>query len=144
MDPRLLDNNKAGIWTVRAHVMANDGDYITKNSAAKVKVLRYSSLTVNASPEPVKKNKALTVTGALTRADWQTYRYGGYAKQPVQLQFKKAGTSTYKTLRTVTTDSKGNLKTTTTALADGYFRYSFAGTSTSPAAVSAADYIDVK
>ncbi|MFC8232779.1 DUF5707 domain-containing protein [Streptomyces sp. NPDC056663] len=146
MNPRIdpQDNTTAGTWTVSAHALANDGDYITKDSAAKAKVLRNSRLTVNASPEPVKKNKTITVTGALTRANWETYKYGGYTKQPVKLQFKKKGTSTYKTLKTVTTDSKGNLRTTTKATADGYFRYSFAGTSTTPAVASAADYVDVK
>ncbi|MEW1615333.1 MULTISPECIES: calcium-binding protein [unclassified Streptomyces] len=138
------DNTTTGTWTVRAHVLANDGDYYTKNSAGKAKVLRNAKLTVNASPEPVKKNKAITVTGALTRANWETYTYGGYAKQPVALQFKKRGTSAYKTLRPVRTDSKGNVRTTTRATADGYFRYSFVGTSTSPAVASAADYVDVK
>ncbi|MFJ9638686.1 calcium-binding protein [Streptomyces sp. NPDC101178] len=146
MNPRIhpQDNTTAGTWTVRAHALANDGDYYTKDPAAKAKVLRNARLTVNASPEPVKRNKTITVTGALTRANWETYTYGGYAKQPVALQFKKRGTSTYKTLKTVRTDSKGIVRTTTRATADGYFRYSFAGTSTSPAIASAADYIDVK
>ncbi|WP_030751933.1 DUF5707 domain-containing protein [Streptomyces sp. NRRL F-5135] len=145
INPRIdLDNTTAGTWTVGAHALANDGDYITKDSAAKAKVLRNSRLTVNASPEPVKKNKTITVTGALTPANWETYKYGGYTKQPVKLQFKKKGTSTYKTPKTVATDSKGNLRTTTKATADGYFRYSFAGTSTTPAVASAADYVDVK
>ncbi|MFJ1958601.1 calcium-binding protein [Streptomyces microflavus] len=145
INPRIhQDNTTAGTWTVRTHALANDGDYITKDSAAKAKVLRNSKLTVNASPEPVKKNKTITVTGALTRANWETYKYAGYTKQPVKLQFKKKGTSTYTTLKTATTESKGNLRTTTKATADGYFRYSFAGTSTTPAVASAADYVDVK
>ncbi|MFD9073292.1 calcium-binding protein [Streptomyces lasiicapitis] len=146
INPRIhpQDNTTAGTWTVSAYALANDGDYITKDSAAKAKVLRNSRMTVNASPEPVKKNKTITVTGALTRANWETCKYGGYTKQSVKLQFKKKGTSTYKTLKTVTTDSKGNLRTTTKATADGYFRHSFAGTSTTPAVASAADYVDVK
>ncbi|WP_329027162.1 DUF5707 domain-containing protein [Streptomyces sp. NBC_00690] len=146
MNPRIepQDNTTAGTWTVSAYALANDGDYISKDSATKARVLRNSKLTANASPEPVHKNKTITVTGALTRANWETYTYGGYTKQPVTLQFKKKGTSTYTTLKTVTTDSKGNLKTTTKATADGSFRYSFAGTSTTPAVFSTADYIDVK
>jgi hypothetical protein len=146
MNPRIepQNNTTAGTWTVSTIALANDGDYISEHSAAKARVLRNSRLTVNASPEPVEKNKTITVAGALTRASWETYKYGGYAKQPVKLQFKKKGTSTYETLKTVTTDSRGNLKTTTKATADGYFRYSFAGTSTTPAVVSAADYVDVK
>ncbi|MEV5508836.1 calcium-binding protein [Streptomyces orinoci] len=146
MNPRIhpQDNTTAGTWNVRASALANDGDYITKDPAATAKVLRNSRLTVHVSPEPVKKNKTITVTGALTRASWQTYKYEGYAKQPVQLQFKKKGTSTYKTLKTITTDSKGNLRTTMKATADGYFRYSFAGTSTTPAVASTAVYVGVK
>ncbi|SED74071.1 hypothetical protein SAMN05428945_5355 [Streptomyces sp. 2224.1] len=78
IDPRIhpQDNTTAGTWTVRAHAPANDGDYLTKDSAAKAKVLRNSRLSVNASPEPVKKNKTITVAGALTRADWETYKHG--------------------------------------------------------------------
>ncbi|MFJ7497680.1 DUF5707 domain-containing protein [Streptomyces sp. NPDC097727] len=53
MNPRIhpQDNTTAGTWTVSAHALANDGDYITKDSAGKAKVLRSSKLTVNASPE---------------------------------------------------------------------------------------------
>ncbi|MFG3013808.1 hypothetical protein ACGFZB_25890 [Streptomyces cinerochromogenes] len=91
----------------------------------------------------MKKNKTITVTGAQTRANWETYKYRGYAEQPVKLQFKKKGTSAYKTLKTATTDGRGNLRTTTKAKADGYFRFSFAGTSTTPAVTSAADHLNV-
>lgn len=146
MDPRVdpQDNTTAGTWKVSAHSEANDGDYIDKDAAAKAKVLRNSKLKVNASPEPVKKNKAITVTGALTRANWKTFKYGGYTNQPVKLQYRKKGTGTYKTLKTVRTDSRGNLKTTTKATADGYYRYSFAGTYTTAAETAKGDYVDVR
>ncbi|MFK0120752.1 DUF5707 domain-containing protein [Streptomyces sp. NPDC090994] len=146
INPRVdvQDNTTAGTWTVSVHVQANDGDYMTKDSAATAKVLRNARLTANASPEPVKKNKTITVTGSLTRANWETYKYGGYTKQPVKLQFKKKGTSAYKTLKTVTADNKGSLRTTTKATADGYYRYSFAGSPTTSAVASTADYVDVK
>ncbi|NEA40647.1 calcium-binding protein [Streptomyces sp. SID11385] len=146
INPRIHveDNTTAGTWTASAAAMSYDGDYIHRDNAGKAKVLRNSRLTVNASPEPVKRGRTITVTGALTRANWETYKYAGYTKQSVKLQFKKKGSSTYTTLKTVKTDSKGNLKTTTKATADGYFRYSFAGTSTTPAVSSTADYVDVK
>ncbi|WP_328399204.1 hypothetical protein OHS70_20290 [Streptomyces sp. NBC_00390] len=108
------------------------------------KLQRYSKLTVNASPEPVVKGKTITVTGKLTRANWETHKYAGYTKQPVKLQFRKAGTSTYTTVKTVYTDGYGNLKTTRTASTDGYWRWSFAGTSTTPAVNATGDYVDVK
>ncbi|NUT26154.1 MAG: calcium-binding protein, partial [Streptomyces sp.] len=38
----------------------------------------------------------------------------------------------------------GDLKTTVTASVDGYFRYSFAGTSTTPAVNATGDFIDVQ
>jgi hypothetical protein len=62
----------------------------------------------------------------------------------VKLQFRKKDSSTYTTLKTIKTDSAGNLKTTTTATVDGYFRYSFAGTSTTSTVSATGDYVDVQ
>ncbi|MFE5138354.1 hypothetical protein ACFRDV_11830 [Streptomyces fagopyri] len=62
------DNTTAGTWKVQASASGNDWDYVSKDVAATVQVKRYAKLTVNASPEPVKKGKALTVGGHLTRA----------------------------------------------------------------------------
>lgn len=105
---------------------------------------RYSTLTVNAAPEPVKKGATVTITGKLSRANWDTHVYAGYTGQSVKLQFRKKTSSTYTTLKTLKTDSHGNLKTTYKASVDGYWRYTFAGTSTTPAATAAGDYVDVK
>jgi hypothetical protein len=99
---------------------------------------------VNASPEPVKKGATITVTGSLTRANWDDHLYHGVSGVSVKLQFAKAGTSTYTTVKTITTSSTGALKTTVTASVDGYYRYSFAGSPSTPAINSAADYIDVQ
>lgn len=38
-------------------------------------IQRYSKLSVNASPEPVTKGAAITVTGKLNRANWETHDY---------------------------------------------------------------------
>ena len=62
----------------------------------------------------------------------------------MKLQFRKAGSSTYTTVKTIKTNSTGNLSTTVKASVDGYFRYSFAGTSTTPAVNAAGDYVDVR
>jgi hypothetical protein len=105
---------------------------------------RYSRLTVNASPEPVTKGKTITIVGSLTRANWDTHKYAGYTVQPVKLQFRPKTSNTYTTLKTVTTDSHGNLKTTSKATVDGYWRYSFAGTTTTPAVTPPGDYVDVR
>ncbi|WP_330349129.1 hypothetical protein [Streptomyces sp. NBC_00582] len=118
--------------------------YAEQAGLATTKLQRYSKLTVNASPEPVKKGRTITVTGKLSRANWDTNKYAGYTGQPVKLQFRKKGSSTYTTLKTIKTSSTGTLKTTVKASADGYFRYSFAGTSTTPAVNAAGDFVDVK
>ncbi|MFJ5841151.1 hypothetical protein ACIQGO_31130 [Streptomyces shenzhenensis] len=118
--------------------------YAEQDALATTKLQRYSKLTVDASPEPVKKGKTLTVTGKLSRASWDDGKYHGYAGQSVKLQFRKKSSSTYTTLKTIKTNSTGNLKTTTKATVDGYYRYSFAGTSTTPAVNAAGDFVDVK
>ncbi|MYT72168.1 MULTISPECIES: hypothetical protein [unclassified Streptomyces] len=112
--------------------------------ASKIALQRYAKLSTNATPEPIKKGKTLTVKGALTRANWDTSKYAGYTVQKVTLQYRKKTSSTYTTLKTVTSDSKGNLSTTVKASADGYFRYKFAGTSTTPAVTSTSDFVDVR
>ncbi|WP_435223518.1 calcium-binding protein [Streptomyces sp. Tue6028] len=148
VDPQMFDvlNDQAGTWYVDAWVDAkgDDSNFIWKEKAGSFKVQRASQLTVNASPEPVKKGRTVTVTGKLSRANWETSKYAGYTNQPVQLQFRKKNSSTYTTLKTVRTDSTGNLKTTTTATVDGYYRYSFAGTTTTPAVNATGDGVDVQ
>ncbi|MGR3870671.1 calcium-binding protein [Streptomyces graminifolii] len=146
VDPRVGDllNTNAGTWYVDAWIDAKDGDFVWKQKAGSFKVQRASQLSANATPEPVKKGKTITVTGKLSRANWETNKNAGYAGQPVKLQFRKKSSSTYTTVKTVKTNSSGNLSTTVKATVDGYFRYSFAGTSTTPAISAAGDFIDVK
>ena len=152
-----LTSAEAGSWNAGADATAFNGQdpssdnldlskvgYKDQGNLATTLVQRASKLTVNAGPEPVYKGKTVTVTGKLSRANWDDHKYHGYTKQPVKLQFRKAGTSTYTTLKTVYSDSYGNLKTTATAASDGYWRFSFAGTSTTPAVSATGDYVDVR
>lgn len=92
----------------------------------------------------MKKGKTITVTGKLARANWETYKYQGYVGQPVKLQFRKKNSNTYTTVKTLKTNSTGNLTTTVKAVEDGYWRYNFAGTTTTPAAIATGDFVDVK
>jgi hypothetical protein len=157
LDPDMLLNEDAGSWKVAGFAVAFNGQdpsapddlskigvAVTDPAASPVRIQRYSKLTVNASPEPVKKGKTITVKGALTRANWDTGKYAGYTKQSVKLQFKKKGATAYKDVKTVKSGSAGALKTTVKATADGYFRYVFAGTSTTPAVKAKGDYVDVR
>jgi hypothetical protein len=140
----LYANTLAGTWHVSAAALSNDSEVYGTDFYKTHKVQRLSKLTVNASPEPVKKGRTITVTGKLSRANWETRTYAGYSTQPVKLQFRKAGSNTYTTVKTVKTNSTGNLSTTVSATVDGYFRYSFAGTSTTPAVNATGDFVDVR
>ncbi|MGV9314766.1 calcium-binding protein [Streptomyces sp. NPDC003691] len=140
----IRDNNAAATWQLRTTVFAHDLDYISPNPLVAFKVQRHARITANAAPEPVKKGRTITVTGALSRADWNTVKYAGYGKQKATLQYLRKGTKKYVNLKTVTASSTGALKTTVKATADGYFRYVYAGNPATSAAVSAADYVDVR
>ncbi|WP_405525650.1 calcium-binding protein [Streptomyces canus] len=142
----LYMNALAGTWHVTAGVLANDeaGSVYWNDFYSTHRVQRLSKLTVNASPEPVKKGKTITVTGKLTRANWEIRKYAGYTSQPVKLQFRKKDSNTYTTVKTIKTNNRGDLKTTVKATVDGFFRWSFAGTSTTPAVNAAGDFVDVK
>ncbi|MEU6609504.1 hypothetical protein ABZ922_31370 [Streptomyces shenzhenensis] len=137
-------NTLAGPWKVVIQLQSKDGDLYNNGGALTHPVLRRGKLSVDAGPEPVAKGKSLKVTGKLTRANWDRRTYAGYTNQPVKLQFRKAGTNTYTTVKTVRTNSTGNLSTTVTASADGYWRWSFAGTSTTSAVNATGDYVDVR
>ncbi|MEW1600407.1 hypothetical protein [Streptomyces sp. NPDC093808] len=114
------------------------------NSSGTLQVKRAARATVNASPEPVAKNRTLTVTGKLTRADWAKRTYSGYGNVSARLQFRKAGATAYTTVKTVRANSSGSLRTTVKATADGSWRWTFGQTATTGGATSAADYVDVK
>jgi hypothetical protein len=139
-----LENADAGTWKVSVLGVANDDSWTHAASYTTTRLQRHSKLTVNASPEPIAKGKTLTVTGKLTRANWDTLDYRGYTNQPVKLQFRKAGTTTYTTIKTMYTSSTGGLSTTVTASEDGYWRWNFAGTSTTPAVKATGDFVDVQ
>ncbi|NEA61020.1 hypothetical protein [Streptomyces sp. SID12488] len=114
------------------------------DDVARSSIKRAAALTANASPEPVKRGRTITVTGKLTRADWSTGKTTGYATQPVKLQFRKKGGSTFTTLKTVKTSRTGTLSTTTKAGSDGFYRFVFAGTTTTGPATAPADFVDVR
>ncbi|MEU9988785.1 hypothetical protein AB0E10_18705 [Streptomyces sp. NPDC048045] len=142
-DVDLPRNVLAGPWDVYVELDSKDGDHYGEVQGTHP-VLRRSTLTVDAAPEPVAKGKTLTVKGRLTRANWDRYRYDGYGSQAARLQFRAAGSTTYSTVRTVNTDSSGNLRTGVTAARDGYWRWAFGGTSTTAAVTTKGDFVDVR
>jgi len=143
-DPVDLANANAGTWSVDALADAVDGDSVFAPGAGSFALKRAARLTVNASPEPVAKGASITVTGKLVRANWDTYRYAGYAGRAVKLQFRPKGSSTYTTVATVNTSSTGTLRASVKAVKDGYWRWNFPGSATTGPAKAAGDYVDVR
>ncbi|MEW2121716.1 hypothetical protein AB0945_42655 [Streptomyces sp. NPDC005474] len=110
-----------------------------------VSLRRAAKLSVaDATPEPVTKGKKVTVAGKLIRANWTTHRNGPYAGSKVALQFRAKSASTFRTLKKVTTNSAGVLRTQVTASTDGFFRWVYYGNTTTGTATSGQDYIDVR
>ncbi|WP_405840479.1 hypothetical protein [Streptomyces sp. NBC_01518] len=140
----MKDNGVAGTWKLFLGAWDLYANASYNDDVATAAIKKASTLTANATPEPVKKGKTITVTGKLARANWSTGKYAGYVSQPVKLQFRKKSSSTYTTLKTIKTNSTGVLKTTTKATVDGYYRYVFAGTATTAAATAPGDFVDVR
>lgn len=79
-NPTLIKNSDAGTWHVYAQAYAGTSSYTTLTPDPALRVLRASKLTVNASPEPVKRGRTITVAGKLSRAWWDDeLAYHGYA-----------------------------------------------------------------
>ncbi|MGV9422206.1 calcium-binding protein [Streptomyces sp. NPDC003674] len=123
-DPVDLANANAGTWSVDALADLGNGESVFAPRVGSFGLKRAARLTVDAAPEPVAKGARITVTGKLVRADWDTYRYAGYAGQAVRLQFRPKNSSTYTTVATVNTGGTGSLRTTVKAVKDGYRVYS--------------------
>ncbi|MFF1678377.1 calcium-binding protein [Streptomyces sp. NPDC058256] len=140
----VVSNAQAGTWHIYAYAYGKDRTETAIDDYATTTVQRAAKLTANASPEPVTKGKTLTVTGTLTRANWNTHKYAGYSGQKAALQYRPKNSTTYTTVKTLTTNSTGKLSTTVKATADGFYRFTYAGTSATAAATAPGDYIDVK
>ncbi|MGQ4489345.1 hypothetical protein LRE75_05935 [Streptomyces sp. 372A] len=145
IDPRHIDfgNEDAGTWKTAAEIWYVGDDYDKDGLNIPVQVQRATRVTVNAAPEPVITGRTITVTGKVTRANWDTHTYQGYAGRTVSLQFKADGASSYTTVKKVTSGSTGALRTTVKAAESGTWRWNYYGNSTSGAKASTGDHVTV-
>lgn len=124
--PQGIDSNAdATVWKVGVylHLLNANGTFKAEEfetRALTVRLKRAVKLSVGAAPGKVAKGGKVTVTGELTRANWNT------------------------TVKTVKSSSTGALKTTVTASADGHYRWVYAGDSATGAVNSAGGYVDVR
>lgn len=144
-DPSVWDmrNSEAGAWKVAARVYFKGDGGDTDDEGLTVHVKRNSRLTVNASPEPVAKDKTITVTGKVTRANWETRKYASYGGRLVSLQFKPSGGASYTTVKKVYANSSGDLRTTVKASKTGTWRWVYYGNTTTGPSMSSGDNVVV-
>ncbi|MGC0331209.1 hypothetical protein RKD23_004199 [Streptomyces sp. SAI-170] len=132
-------------WNTLVTVTDKNGGTYRNENVKTFETKRHTIVRVNASPEPVRKGRTITATGKLTTAEYAfEYGYVPLPHQYVKLQYKKAGTSTWTTLKTIKSSSTGALTATTTATYDGYYRLSYAGDARNAPSVSVADHVDVQ
>ncbi|MEU6222772.1 hypothetical protein [Streptomyces sp. NPDC047042] len=147
---QIVSNSDAIKWKigVALALFKGNGELVAQEFETRpggVSLRRAAKLSVaDATPEPVAKGKKITLNSMLTRANWTTHKNGPYAGSAVRLQFRAKGATTFKTLKWVTTNSAGALRTTVTASTDGFFRWVFLGNTTTGTATSGQDYIDVR
>ena len=142
LDPTTLFNDEAGAWSaiVTAH-QGGPGPGVSA-PAPSFAIVRAAQLSVQAGPESVPKGKSVTVTGAITRANWETAEYGGYAGRRVDLQFRTpTGPNTW--VKTIVSGTDGRLETKVPATRDGCYRLVYGGNTTTGPAESTSDCIDV-
>ncbi|WP_327350535.1 hypothetical protein [Streptomyces sp. NBC_01304] len=146
IDPTHYDfgNEDAGTWKIAARVFLEGDAHDMDDEGLTVQVKRNTRLTVNASPEPVDQGKPITVTGKVTRANWDTHKYPSYGGRKVSLQFQPEGATSYTTVKAVYADSSGGLRTTVTAGASGTWRWRYYGNSTSGPSTSSGDHVVVQ
>lgn len=139
-----MHNSEAGAWKVAAEVYFPGGGGDTDDENLTVYVKRNSRLSVNASPEPVTKGRTITVTGKVTRADWQKRKYVSYADRLVNRQFKPSGSASYTTVKQVRANSTGSLRTTVKASKTGTWRWQYYGNTTTGPSTSTGDNVVVR
>ncbi|MFG2004104.1 hypothetical protein ACGFNU_33590 [Spirillospora sp. NPDC048911] len=95
----------------------------------------------NASPEPVKKGKAVTVTGRLSRYVPNAKPGAGAV---VYVYFKAKGHSTWTQMAVAKTDAKGRFKKALKVSKDGTWMAMYKGNSTYMKSNAPSDYVDVR
>lgn len=142
-------NSDAGAKYMDVKVYDTNYNATTERFPFRLKRATYVS-GFNATPEPVKKGRYLTVKGTLKRADWDRNAYVKYGarSQKVQIQFRPKNSSTYKTIKTVTLNKSSavrtKIKVSGLVARDGYYRLHYAGNGASGTTTSKADYVDVR
>ena len=102
----------------------------------------WQSKSFNASPEPVKKGRAISIKRRLLIANRDTDSSTAYSARTMAIQFRTP-TGSYATVNTAKTATNGWLSTTVTARQTGVWRVVYSGNSAAGAAVAVGDAVTV-
>lgn len=147
LKPTFLSDRDAGYaWDAVASAYNGDFSQGTERTFADSFVLRRMTAisSFNAGPEPVVKGRAVTVKGLLRGASWERGAYVPLRYAAVRVQFKRAGTSTWRTVRTVKSSSTGWVSARITQNYSGTWRLSYGGSSRFGSRVTAGDVVAVR
>ncbi|MFI1530289.1 HtaA domain-containing protein [Streptomyces griseus] len=131
---------KDGTWRARYAGTADRAAAVSTFDNVDVK-LRTAISGFNASPEPVRKGRTITVKGTLRSLDGTWKNTSG---QSVTILFKADGSSKWSTLATVRTNGKGVFSKGFTAKKDGTWKAQFKATSSRLGTTGAGDRVDVR
>ncbi|MFJ7087625.1 HtaA domain-containing protein [Streptomyces griseus] len=131
---------KDGTWRARYAGTADRAAAVSSLDSVDVK-LRTAVSGFNASPEPVRKGRTITVKGTLRSLDGTWKNTSG---QSVSILFKADGSSKWSKLATVKTNSKGVFSKGFTAKKDGTWKAQFTATSARLGTTSSGDRVDVR
>jgi hypothetical protein len=140
-------NSEAGTKSAVAGAYNDDLQITEKSWGSAFHLLRrtaWQNKSFNASPEPVRKGKPVTLKGRLLVANWDTGHYQAARVVSVKVQFRTPNGS-YKTVKTgVRTDSKGWVNTRVTARQTGVWRLVYGGNAGAGSATTTGDAVKVK
>lgn len=145
-----ITNDWAGTWRLWGLAAPNDWNsdtgqgLVTRSNLDTIRIKRRSQLTMDATPEPVRAGRTLSIIGALKFADWTGGGYTGTAGHPVRLVFYPASGGSYQYLQELETFSYGLVLSTITPSGDGWWWLSYQGNESTSWVYSAADYVDVR
>ena len=128
-------------------VEATNSDWVDRsrvfgNSFSLKRRTAWQGRSFDASPEPVKKGRNITIKARLLIANWSSDRYDAYASRTVAIQFRTP-TGRYATVKTTKTASNGWLSTTVPAKQTGVWRVNYGGNGYAGNAVAVGDAVTV-
>lgn len=131
---------KDGTWRARYAGTADRAAAVSTSDNVDVK-LRTAVSGFNASPEPVRKGRTITVKGTLRSLDGTWKNASG---QSVIILFKADGSSKWSKSATVRTNGKGVFSKGFTAKKDGTWKAQFKATASRLGTIGSGDRVDVR